>query len=109
MHYTLILGTATAAAAIAYAFKPKKPKTELEEKSVEIPIPPHYLPFQIDMIVPFIVRILLGGDELDGIHEMVKKYGTTMNFRSAGQDFIIVIEPSSIQHVLAKHQPNYEK
>ncbi|KAF9094799.1 hypothetical protein BGX23_001576 [Mortierella sp. AD031] len=109
MNPTILLSTAVAVATAAYALKPKKKKTELEIKSVPIPIPTSYLPLQIDAVIGYIFSVLKGDDELELILKDMQKYGNTINFRGFNQDFIVVTEPSSIQHILAKNQPNYEK
>jgi len=109
MHSDLILGTTLAAAVLAYAFKPRKPKTELEAQSVPIPVAPSYLPFQIDGVLHYIISTLAGKDEMEFLRNMTNRIGNTLNFRGFNKDFIIVLDPSSIQHILAKNQPNYEK
>ncbi|KAF9362616.1 hypothetical protein BGX34_005802 [Mortierella sp. NVP85] len=109
MHSDLILGTTLAAAALAYAFKPRKPKTELEAQSVPIPVAPTYLPLQIDGVLHYILSTLAGKDEMEFLRNITNKVGNTLNFRGFNKDFIIVLDPSSIQHILAKNQPNYEK
>ncbi|KAF9128226.1 hypothetical protein BGW39_005236 [Mortierella sp. 14UC] len=108
MNPTVLLSTAVAVASAAYAFKPKK-KTELEAKSVAIPEPKSYLPLQLDSVVGYIYSMLRGGDELEMLLKDMKKYGNTINFKGLNDDFIVVTDPSSIQHILAKNQPNYEK
>lgn len=108
MNPTVVLSTAVAVAAAAYAFKPKK-KTELEAKSVPIPEPKSYLPLQIDSVVGYIYNMLRGQDELEMLLRDMKVYGNTINFRGLNDNFIVVTDPSSIQHILAKNQPNYEK
>ncbi|KAF9355518.1 hypothetical protein BGX26_006452 [Mortierella sp. AD094] len=109
MHPNLILGTAVAGAIIAYALKPKKPKTELEAKAVPIPTVPSYLPLQIDTVLNYILSTLAGKDELELLRTITSEFGNTINLRGLNQDFILVLDPSSIQHILAKNQPNYEK
>ncbi|KAG0198309.1 hypothetical protein BGX31_004612, partial [Mortierella sp. GBA43] len=109
MHSELLLGTTLAAAALAYTFKPRRPKTELEANSVPVPIPPTYLPFQLDGVLHYIISTLLGNDEMEYLRNLTKQLGNTFNFRGFNQDFIIVLDPSSVQHILAKNQPNYEK
>lgn len=109
MHTDLILGTTLAAAALAYALKPRKPKTELEAQSVPVPVAPTYLPFQIDGVLHYILSTLAGKDEMEYLRNMTGRIGNTLNFRGFNQDFYIVLDPSSIQHILAKNQPNYEK
>ncbi|KAK3840784.1 MAG: cytochrome P450 [Linnemannia gamsii] len=108
MNPTVLLSTAVAVASAAYAFKPKK-KTELEAKSVAIPEPRSYLPLQLDSVVSYIYNIWRGEDELEMLLKDMKQYGNTINFKGLNNDFIIVTDPSSIQHILAKNQPNYEK
>jgi hypothetical protein len=108
MNPTVVLSTAVAVATAAYVFKPKK-KTELEAKSVPIPEPKSYLPLQIDGVVGYIYNMWKGEDELEMLLKDMKKYGNTINFRGFNDNFIIVTDPSSIQHILAKNQPNYEK
>ena len=108
MNSTVVLSTAVAVAAAAYAFKPKK-KTELEAKSVPIPEPKSYLPLQIDTVVGYIYNMLKGQDELEMLLRDMKIHGNTINFKGLNDDFIVVTDPSSIQHILAKNQPNYEK
>ncbi|KAF9139202.1 hypothetical protein BGX30_008247 [Mortierella sp. GBA39] len=108
MNPTVVLSTAVAVVAAAYAFKPKK-KTELEAKSVPIPEPKSYLPLQIDTVVSYIYNILRGQDELEMLLKDMKVHGNTINFKGFNDDFIVVTDPSSIQHILAKNQPNYEK
>ncbi|KAG0363629.1 cytochrome P450 [Gamsiella multidivaricata] len=109
MHPNLLLGTTIAAAALAYVLRPKKPKTELEAKSVPIPIPPSYLPLQLDSILIYVLSTLAGRDEMEFLRIGLQQFGNTVNFRGFNEDFIIVLDPSSIQHILAKNQPNYEK
>jgi len=109
MHSNLILGTTLAAATLAYAFKPKKPKTELEARSVRVPVVPTYLPFQLDGALRIILSALAGKDELEMFRSVSSRYGNTVNLRMFNQDTFIVLDPSSVQHILAKNQPNYEK
>ncbi|KAF9975850.1 hypothetical protein BGZ65_008069 [Modicella reniformis] len=109
MHSDLILGTTLAAAALAYVFKPKKPKTELEASSVTVPVIPTYLPLQLDGVLHYILTTLSGKDEMEFLRNITNRFGNTINFRGFNRDFIIVLDPSSIQHILAKNQPNYEK
>ncbi|KAG0330377.1 hypothetical protein BGZ99_004747 [Dissophora globulifera] len=109
MHPGLILGTTAAAALLAYALKRKKPKTELEAESVTIPTPPSYLPLQLDTSLYYIFAVFGGMNEMELIRDVAAMYGNTLNLRGFNQDFIIVLDPSSIQHILAKNQPNYEK
>lgn len=108
MNPTVVLSTAVAIATVAYVFKPKK-KTELEAKSISVPEPKSYLPLQIDTVVAYIYNMWKGEDELEMLLKDMKKYGNTINFRGFNDHFIIVTDPSSIQHILAKNQPNYEK
>ncbi|KAF9906265.1 hypothetical protein EC991_000828 [Linnemannia zychae] len=108
MNPTVLLSTAVAVASAAYAFKPKK-KTQLEESSVPVPAPKSYLPLQLDGVVSYIYSMLRGEDELEMLLKDMKKYGNTINFRGLNDDFIVITDPSSIQHILAKNQPNYEK
>jgi hypothetical protein len=108
MHSDFILGTALAAAAIAYASKPRKPKTELEARSVPVPVVPTYLPLQLDGVLHSI-SATLNGNELEFLRSLTTRFGNTVNLRMFNQDTIIVIDPSSVQHILAKNQPNYEK
>ncbi|KAI8345388.1 cytochrome P450 [Mortierella sp. GBAus27b] len=109
MHSGLVLGTALAAAALAYTFKPRRPKTELEASSVAVPVAPTYLPFQLDGVLHYIINTLLGNDEMEYLRNLTKQLGNTFNFRGFNQDLIILVDPSSVQHILAKNQPNYEK
>ncbi|KAI1320539.1 hypothetical protein EDD11_000501 [Mortierella claussenii] len=109
MHTRLILGTIVAAAIVGYLFKPKKPKTELEAKSMPILVVPSYLPLQLDLVLRYIFAILIGKDELEIVKAITDQWGTTVNLRGFNQDIIMVFEPSSIQHILVKNQPNYEK
>ncbi|ORZ23676.1 cytochrome P450 [Lobosporangium transversale] len=109
MHTNLVLGTTVAAAAIGYFFKPKKPKTELEVNSVPIPTVPSYLPLQVDSLLKYIFSVYAEKDEFEYLRHLSAQYGNTLNFRGFNEDLIIVLDPSSIQHILAKNQPNYEK
>ncbi|KAK3811805.1 MAG: cytochrome P450 [Benniella sp.] len=109
MHSDLILGTTLVAASLAYAFKPRKPKTELEARSVRVPAMPTYLPFQLDAALPFLLSALAGKDELEILRSLSSRYGNTVNLRMFNKDTFIVLDPSSVQHILAKNQPNYEK
>ncbi|KAF9178957.1 hypothetical protein BGZ51_004509 [Haplosporangium sp. Z 767] len=109
MHSTLILGTTVAAAAVAYALKPKRPKTELEASAVPIPLTPSYLPLQLDSVLGYIFSTLAGKDEMEYLRDITNKHGNTINLRGFNEDFVIVLDPSSVQHILAKNQPNYEK
>ncbi|KAF8984724.1 hypothetical protein BGZ46_007204 [Entomortierella lignicola] len=102
-------GTAAAGAIIAYALKPKKPKSELESKGVSIPVIPSYLPLQIDGVLNYILSVLAGKDEMELLRSLTLQLGNTVNLRGFNQDFIVLLDPSSIQHILAKNQPNYEK
>ncbi|KAG0341754.1 hypothetical protein BG000_008178 [Podila horticola] len=106
---TLVLATSVAAALVAYALKPKKAKTELEAQSKAVPVMPYYLPFQIDAVLGYISGVLSGDDEMEGLRELSMKLGSTMNLRGMNEDYIVVLEPACIQHILAKNQPNYEK
>lgn len=106
---TLVLATSVAAALVAYALKPKKAKTELEAQSKPVPVMPHYLPFQIDAVLGYISGVLSGDDEMEGLRELSLTLGNTMNLRGMNEDYIVVLEPACIQHILAKNQPNYEK
>ncbi|KAF9406477.1 hypothetical protein BGZ94_003092 [Podila epigama] len=106
---TTILATSAAAALVAFALKPKKPKTELEAQSKPIPVIPHYLPFQLDSVASYIFGVLLGQNEMELLRDITLKLGGTVNLRGMNEDYIIVLEPACIQHVLAKNQPNYEK
>lgn len=108
MHSDLILGAALAAAAVAYSSKPRRPKTELEARSVPVPVVPTYLPFQLDGILRNAFTTLTG-NELELFRSLTNRFGNTVNFRMLNTDSIIVLDPSSIQHILAKNQPNYEK
>ncbi|KAG0336107.1 hypothetical protein BG004_008198 [Podila humilis] len=105
---TLVLGTSVAAALVAYTFKPKK-KTELEARSKAIPCMPSYLPFQIDAVLGYLGGMFAGYDELEGLRELSLKIGGTMNLRGMNEDYLVLLEPACIQHILAKNQPNYEK
>ncbi|KAF9578854.1 hypothetical protein BGW38_005145, partial [Lunasporangiospora selenospora] len=109
MHSNLLLATTAAVVTFTYVFKSKKPKTELEEKSVPVPCPQHYLPFQIDLVLDDLMTRAKGGDDMERLYDIVSKYGMTLNLRTGGLDNYLVTEPSSVQHVLAKRQPNYEK
>ncbi|KAF9438280.1 hypothetical protein BGZ76_008845 [Entomortierella beljakovae] len=109
MHANVILGTTIAGAIIAYALKPKRPKTDLEAKSVAIPVVPSYLPLQIDLVLNYILSTLAGKDEMEFMRTMTNKFGNTINFKGLNQDFVVVLDPSSVQHILAKNQPNFEK
>ncbi|KAF9928043.1 hypothetical protein BGZ67_007187 [Mortierella alpina] len=109
MHSNVALGTAVAVVAAAYAFKPKKPKTELEAKSVPVPEVPSYLPLQLDTAFSYIISTLAGKDEMEYLRNITNKYGNTVNLRGFNEDFVVLLDPSSIQHILAKNQPNYEK
>ncbi|KAF9922182.1 hypothetical protein FBU30_007733 [Linnemannia zychae] len=108
MNPTVILSTAIAVVTVAYAFKPKK-KTELEAKSIPVPVPKYYLPWQLDGVISYLYKTLRGEDELEFLLEDIKKYGHVVNFKGLDNDFITVADPASIQHILAKKQPNYEK
>ncbi|KAF9348871.1 hypothetical protein BGX34_002197, partial [Mortierella sp. NVP85] len=110
MHSDLMLGTTLAAATLAaYAFKPRKPKTELEARSVRAPVMPTYLPFQLDGALRLLLSALKGKDELEMLRSVSNRYGNTVNLRVFNKDAFIVLDPSSVQHILAKNQPNYEK
>ncbi|KAG0053286.1 hypothetical protein BGZ83_001386 [Gryganskiella cystojenkinii] len=112
LNSTLILGSTVAAAAIAFALKsrPKPEKSELEKNSIPVPVPHYYLPWQLDSVLVYILSTLAGADELEILRNVTADTGcTTVNLKGLNNDFIIVTEPSSIQHILAKHQPNYEK
>ena len=109
MHSNVVLGTAVAVVAAAYAFKPKRPKTDLEAKSIPVPELPSYLPLQLDTTFSYIISTLAGKDEMEYLRNITNKYGNTVNFRGFNEDFIVLLDPSSIQHILAKNQPNYEK
>ncbi|KAK3811806.1 MAG: cytochrome P450 [Benniella sp.] len=108
MHSDFILGTALAAAAIAYASKPRKPKTELEARSVPVPVVPTYLPLQLDGVLHNI-SATLNGNEMEFLRSLTTRFGNTVNLRMFNMNTIIVLDPSSVQHILAKNQPNYEK
>ncbi|CAO3569394.1 unnamed protein product [Mortierella alpina] len=109
MHSNIVLGTVVAVVAAAYAFKPKRPKTDLEAKSIPVPELPSYLPLQLDTTFSYIISTLAGKDEMEYMRNITNKYGNTVNFRGFNEDFIVLLDPSSIQHILAKNQPNYEK
>ncbi|KAG0207109.1 hypothetical protein BGX28_001585 [Mortierella sp. GBA30] len=109
MHPNLALGTALAVAAAAYVFKPKKPKTELEANSTPVPVTPSYLPLQLDSVFGYIFSTLAGKDEMEYLRNLVGKLGNAVNMRAFNEDYIVVLDPSSVQHILAKNQPNYEK
>ncbi|KAG0232662.1 hypothetical protein BGW41_001752 [Actinomortierella wolfii] len=109
MHTNTILTATVAITTLAYVMRPKRKKTELELKSKPAPIPRSYLPFQIDSAISLIGSLLLGGDELEILRETTQQYGNTINFRAFGEDFLIVIDPINVQHILVKNFSNYEK
>ncbi|KAI8345386.1 cytochrome P450 [Mortierella sp. GBAus27b] len=108
MHSNVLLGTTLAAVALAYTFKPRKPKTKLEANSTPVPVARTYLPFQLDGVFHYVMSTL-SGNEMEYFGSLSRQLGNTFNFRNFNQDLIIVLDPASVQHILAKNQPNYEK
>ncbi|KAF9969183.1 hypothetical protein BGZ73_008590 [Actinomortierella ambigua] len=109
MHWNTVLSATVAIAAVGYALGPKRKKTELELKSKAAPVPRSYLPLQLDSTFMYITSLLLGGDELELLREATVQNGNTVNFKAMGQDFIIVIDPANVQHILVKNFTNYVK
>lgn len=72
-----------------------------------IPIP-HRLPGGWDTIFEFLYWSF-NFREFDYLAKVSKRIGNTMNFQVNNQDFVIVLEPSSIAHVLSKNWENYIK
>ncbi|KAF9969182.1 hypothetical protein BGZ73_008589 [Actinomortierella ambigua] len=109
MNWNTALSATVAIGAVGYALSPKHKKTELELKSKAAPIPHSYLPFQLDSNLMNIGSVLLGGDELELMREATVQYGNTVNFKFMSENFILVIDPVNIQHILVKNFTNYEK